>query len=117
MKVLLDNCVPDLFPTLFEGHEVKTARQLGWDKIANGQLLKAAEEAGFQVLITIDRKMQFQSSLRGLAICVAVIEDAVNSKVKLTSAMEAVFKEIKSLAAEQFRVFRPSDSSSDENVP
>jgi hypothetical protein len=34
-------------------HDVKTADEMGWAKLRNGLLLNAAEEAGFDVLITV----------------------------------------------------------------
>ncbi len=60
MKVLLDEDVPhDLRPRL-SGHEVYTARHLGWDGVKNGALLKLAEEAGFAVFVTADQKLSYQ---------------------------------------------------------
>ena len=39
----------------FKGHTVEAAWQRGWDKLKNGELLKAAEDAGFDVLVTPDK--------------------------------------------------------------
>lgn len=117
MKVLFDNCVPDVFLGMFATHEAKHARDCGWDELANGHLLKVADEAGFQVLLTIDRKMRFQSSLKGLTICVAAVENAQNSKARMAKVLEEVIANLETLAAGEFHVFRPSDSPNDENVP
>jgi hypothetical protein len=37
------------------GHTVSTAAHEGWDRLQNGELLNAAEEAGFDVLLTADK--------------------------------------------------------------
>src|SRR5438093_4538819 len=39
-----------------EPHEVETARQRGWSEFLNGDLLAAAEAAGFNLFITTDQK-------------------------------------------------------------
>ena len=39
------------------GHVVRTAYQQGWDALANGELLRKAEEAGFDVLLTTDKNL------------------------------------------------------------
>ena len=54
MKILLDESVPQKMRLLIEGHTVITARFQGWSGLKNGALLKAAEEAGFDVFITAD---------------------------------------------------------------
>ena len=60
MKILLDHCVPRPFERLLLGHEAIHTSRLAWQRLENGDLLSAAEEAGFLVLITVDRSMQYQ---------------------------------------------------------
>lgn len=56
MKVLLDHCVLRPFGRLLAGHEVLTARQMHWDDISNGSLMRLA--AGeFGSLLTVDKKI------------------------------------------------------------
>jgi hypothetical protein len=52
---------------------VKTARQLGWDTLNNGELLRVAEEAGFEVLVTTDKNLAYQQNLRGRKIAIVVL--------------------------------------------
>lgn len=63
MRVLLDNCVDVRFARLIPGHEVVHARDLGWQELENGQLLAAADEERFQVVVTIDKNMRFQQNI------------------------------------------------------
>ena len=59
MRVLLDNCVDVRFAHLIPNHEVAHARDHGWQEYENGSLLTAAEEAGFDVLVTTDKNMRY----------------------------------------------------------
>jgi hypothetical protein len=42
------------------GHEVFTTSYMGWTGIGNGELLRRAATAGFDVLITNDRGLEYQ---------------------------------------------------------
>jgi len=52
---------------------VRPAAQLGWDTLQNGELLAAAEQAGFEVLVTPDKNMQYQQSAAGRKIALVVL--------------------------------------------
>jgi hypothetical protein len=77
VKVLLDECVDWRLSRHIVGHEVKTARQMGWSAIKNGELLALA--AGeFDIFITVDRNLAFQQNLMALPIAVLVLEARTN---------------------------------------
>ncbi|HUO00818.1 MAG TPA: hypothetical protein VMU69_31870 [Bradyrhizobium sp.] len=46
MRILFDQGVPRGLKVSLVGHEVTEARELKWEKIPNGALLKQAEDAG-----------------------------------------------------------------------
>lgn len=77
MKVLLDECVDWRLSRDIVGHEVKTARQMGWTGIKNGELLALASEQ-FDVLITVDRNLSFQQNTSALPIAVIVLQASSN---------------------------------------
>jgi hypothetical protein len=54
MRILLDENLDWRFSQGLLGHGVESVQRLGWARIQNGVLLKKAEEAGFEVLITMD---------------------------------------------------------------
>jgi hypothetical protein len=54
-------------------HSVEEARQRGWDTLRNGELLDAAEAAGFDVFVTTDRNIPYQQNLAGRQIAVVVL--------------------------------------------
>ncbi len=55
MKLLLDECEPRKLKNNLPGHECKTVPEAGLAGKKNGKLLSLAEQAGFEVSVTIDR--------------------------------------------------------------
>ena len=52
MRIFLDECVDWRLARDIVGHDVKTARQMGWATVKNGELLKLAAEH-FDVFVTV----------------------------------------------------------------
>ena len=74
MLVLFDNGTPrTLARYLIESHTVTEARARGWQELGNGELLNAAEAAGFEVLLTTDKNLSYQQNLAGRKIAVVVL--------------------------------------------
>jgi hypothetical protein len=49
MLILFDHGTPRSIARWLHDHTVVEAIERGWDRLSNGALLKAAEEAGFDV--------------------------------------------------------------------
>jgi predicted nuclease of predicted toxin-antitoxin system len=62
LKVLLDHNIPVQLRKTLKGHLVLTTRSMGWDLLKNGDLIRVADDAGFDVLLTADQKMYEQQS-------------------------------------------------------
>ncbi len=75
MRVLFDHNVPSGAAQAFVAHEVTEAIQRGWERISNGALIANAEEAGFDVLLTADKRIRYQQNLKGRRIAVVVISN------------------------------------------
>jgi hypothetical protein len=71
MRLLIDECVDPRVKSLFPGHEVSTVYELGWDSAKDRELLKLAQEQ-FDVLLTIDRGLEFQQNLSKLQLAIIV---------------------------------------------
>ena len=97
MKILLDECVDWRLARDIVGHDVKTARQMGWAAIQNGELLALASEQ-FDVFITVDRNLSFQQNLRSYSIAVIVLHARTN---RLADLRRLVPKLITSLDSAQ----------------
>lgn len=73
MRILLDENLPIGLSRLLGDHETFHATELGWDGISNGNLIRRAEMAAFDVLMTADRNLQHQQNLRGLRLVLIVL--------------------------------------------
>ena len=73
MLIIFDQATPVPIRAYLEGHTVRTAAQQGWDKLGNGDLLTAAEEAGYDILLTTDKNMRYQQNLAGRKIAIVVL--------------------------------------------
>ena len=73
MKILLDQGTPVPLRVHLAGHTVATAYELGWAGLQNSQLLQAAEEAGYDLLVTTDQNLKYQQNLRGRKLAVLVL--------------------------------------------
>jgi hypothetical protein len=73
MLVLFDNGTPRSLAKYLVGHTVIEARACGWDSMTNGELLNAAEAAGFDVLVTTDRNIRYQQNLTARRISLVVL--------------------------------------------
>src|SRR2546423_9260949 len=73
MRVLFDNGTPRGVAAALREHTVEEARARGWDTLRNGELLDAAEAAGFDVFVTTDRNIPYQQNLTGRQIAVVVL--------------------------------------------
>jgi predicted nuclease of predicted toxin-antitoxin system len=65
MRVLFDHGTPAPLQAFLTGHTVRAAKAQGWDTFKNGDLLAAAETAGFDVLVTTDKNMRHQQNMTG----------------------------------------------------
>ena len=61
MLVLLDEQLPRHLAREIGGHNVSTVQQRGWAGLKNGELLRVAADAGFEVLVTADRNLQISA--------------------------------------------------------
>ena len=62
---------------LFE-HQCQTVQKAGFSGKKNGELLELAEEAGFDVLLTVDDNLSYQQNLAGRRISLLVIRSKSN---------------------------------------
>jgi hypothetical protein len=62
VKILFDANTPAPLARFLRGHDVILADELGWQGMENGALLDAAENAGFDLLLTCDQNIRYQQS-------------------------------------------------------
>jgi hypothetical protein len=83
MLILFDHVTPKGVARYLTGHSVTKAKDRGWDTLTNGDLLAAAEQGGFDVLVTADKNMRYQQNLTGRRIALVVLSTPQWPVVKL----------------------------------
>jgi hypothetical protein len=91
MRVLLDECVPRALRVDLPGHEVTTVAEAGWAGVKNGALLQLAATR-FEVLLTVDRNLEYQQNYSCLTIAVIVVDAPSNDIEALWPLMPKVLE-------------------------
>lgn len=73
MRILFDHGTPRGLGRLLAGHSVTAAKDMGWERLTNGNLLKAAEEAAFDLLLTTDQNIRYQQNMTDRKIALVVL--------------------------------------------
>lgn len=83
-------------------HTVETAYERGWSSLKNGELISAAESAGFEVFVTTDKNLKYQQNLLNRSMAIVVLQTTSWPKLQkvLPSIVEAVAAATKGSYAE-----------------
>jgi predicted nuclease of predicted toxin-antitoxin system len=73
LRVLFDKNVPHGVRYFLNQHHVETVEDRRWERIGNGELMQAAESAGFDVVVTADQNIAYQQNLSGRKIALLVL--------------------------------------------
>jgi hypothetical protein len=73
MLILFDNGTPAPLRHALKGHTVVEAIERGWDRLVNGELIAAAEAAGFELLLTTDKSIRHQQNLTNRKLAFVVL--------------------------------------------
>ena len=87
MRILFDKNDPVGVRRFLLKHEVQTIVEMQWpDQLENGELLKMAEQAGFEVLVTSDQNIRYQQNLAGRKLALVVLGSNIWPVVRQYSA-------------------------------
>ena len=101
MKVLLDVCTPVQVRQALPTHEVHTATKMGWGELENGELLRIAESAGFELLIICDKNLRHQQNLAGRRL--AILELWTNHRPTLEQHLARIRHAAETMTAGEYR--------------
>jgi len=102
VRVLFDQGTPVPLRRALARHEVVTAHERGWSQLANGDLLDAAENDGFAVLVTTDRSLRYQQNLSSRQIAIVVL--STTSWPRIQRVVEVVAAAVDSATVGSFVV-------------
>jgi hypothetical protein len=83
MRILFDQATPVPLRAYLIGHDVRTAAQEGWSRLTNGDLLAGAEEADFDLLLTMDKNIRYQQNLVGRRIAIVALGEQQWPKLRV----------------------------------
>ena len=95
MRILLDEQLPRQLAPYLEGHDTRTVKQQGWAGLKNGELLKEAATAGFEVFLTSDQNIAFQQNLKKTDLFVVVLVALTNKLEDLLPLVPSVLVALK----------------------
>lgn len=90
MKILLDECLPIDFRHSFPSHEAHTAEWAELKGRENGDLLRSAEAAGSDVLLTVDQGIPYQQPPGNWRISIILIRARTNQLEDLLPLVDAI---------------------------
>ena len=70
-------------------HIISTAYELGWATLKNGELLRSAEERGFEVLLSTDSNLQYQQNLTARRIAIVVLSTTSWPRIRVVAELVA----------------------------
>jgi predicted nuclease of predicted toxin-antitoxin system len=105
VNILLDNNVSPKLARNLPGHVVQHVRDLGWTAYLNGELVRAADDR-FDVLVTADKNMEFQTNLSGTHLAVAVLDCKTNRLEDLRPLMGPLLRALPALKPAEFSRIR-----------
>ena len=97
MKILFDQGTPAPLRLFLPQHDVATAYERAWATLKNGELLAAAEEAGFTVFVTTDTNLIHQQNLSTRRIAVVVL--STTSWPRIRASADLVVQAVNRAAA------------------
>ena len=97
MRILIDECIDERFRNSLPGHDCQTARYAGLAGLNNGELLIAAETAGFDVFLTADQGIEYQQNLAARKIAIIIFRTKSNRLKDLLQLVPACLARIDSI--------------------
>ena len=79
MRLLFDHNVDRRFRRHLPEHFIQTTRELRFEQLANGLLLQAASDTGFDAILCIDKKIEYEQNLAVLPLSVIVLDAFTNA--------------------------------------
>lgn len=94
MKLLLDENLPKRLKQDLAPHEAFTVRDMGWNGLGNGALLKLMKEHGFDALLTFDKNLRYQQNFERYDLPVLVLDAEDNTYLAMAPLMPIILDSI-----------------------
>ena len=97
MRILIDESLPRQLVPLLVGHEARMVQAEGWSSVQNGELLRRAAAAGYDVFVTPDRKLEYQQHIPRVGVAVVVLRAYTNRIADIAPLVPALLQVLPSL--------------------
>jgi predicted nuclease of predicted toxin-antitoxin system len=115
MRVLVDECVDWRLIRELQDHEVKSVKQLGWERVKNGALLTLAAQH-FDVFISVDKDLPHQQNIRNVNIAVIILRGRTTRLRDLQELLGPLREALKAPETGTFRVLHWRNVADDATV-
>ena len=96
MKILFDHGTPAPLRNHLREHSVDRSSEKGWELLENGELIRKAEEEGYEVIVTTDQSMRYQQNLAGRGLAIVVLLSTAWPRVQdRTEDIRTVIEEVR----------------------
>jgi hypothetical protein len=96
---LLDENLPKRLKDVLSPHHVFTVRDMGWNGIRNGELLKLMIENDFNAFLTFDKNLRYQQNFKKYPIPVIILNAPDNSFLTLSKLTIRILKALQNKPA------------------
>lgn len=90
MKILLDENLDWRLERFLPGHDCSSVPRIGWAGVKNGILLQQADNAGFDVLLTMDSALVGQQNLSQFRLAIIALRAPSNRLADTSPLMPQV---------------------------
>ena len=96
MKILFDHGTPAPLRKNLQEHSVDRSAELGWELLENGELLRKAEDSGYEIIVTTDQNIRHQQNIIGKRLAIVVLLTPAWPRVRhRTDEIRTAIEEVK----------------------
>jgi len=100
VRILLDECVPLPLRNLLAGHDCRSAQEMGWKSVKNGEFSRSLK-GKFDLFITSDQGLAYQQNLSGRRI--AILQLSTNKLRAIETAAGQLRDAVAAMSGAEFR--------------
>ena len=94
MKILPEESVTKHLKSHLKDHKVYTVREMLWSGIKNGRLIELCIEHDFDILLSIDKNLQYQQALVRFPITIVILDSFTSNVDELITFLPAFRNQI-----------------------
>lgn len=102
MRLLIDECIDWRLLRDLKAYDARTVKQLGWEHVKNGALLRLAATQ-FDVFLTVDNNLPFQQNVARFEIAVFILRGRTTRLPDLQELLPALHEALRTPRIGEFQ--------------